>query len=136
MVTESSESSEQEATGEFTIELSKGDPLLDGTARMDGTKVWTGQVAGSSKLVMLSAGDPRAGAAGYVGLETFEGTIDGRAGTICFLQRGIASGGGQDLDYRVVPGTGTDELEGLTGTVELTIDDTGHHVRLRYQRDA
>ena len=65
-----------------------------------------------------------------------QGTIDGRQGQICLLQRGIAEAGGQELDYRIVPGSGSDGLAGLTGTIELTVDDRGHHVRLRYRVDS
>ena len=34
---------------------------------------------------------------------------------------------GQELRYDVVPGSGTGDLVGLTGSLELTIEDDGTH---------
>ena len=35
--------------------------------------------------------------------------------------------GEQELRYDVVPGSGTGDLAGLTGSLELTIEDDGTH---------
>lgn len=116
------------AAGRFDIDLGPAEPVLDGTGRFDFTKTWEGDVAGTGRGVMLSAGDPGAGAAGYVALETFTGTIAGRRGSLAFSQHGAMSGGGDDLTYAVVPGSGTDELAGATGTVELDTTGGDHRV--------
>ncbi|OYO08180.1 hypothetical protein CGZ98_16655 [Enemella evansiae] len=125
---------EREATAEFDIEMTPGDPLLTTTGRLDFTKTWTGGMVGTGRGVMISGGDPGAGEAGYVCLEIFEGSIDGREGSIAFQQFGKMSGGNSELRYEIVPGSGTAELSGITGVVELEVDQQGqHHVRLRYR---
>ncbi|HET9653974.1 MAG TPA: DUF3224 domain-containing protein [Kineosporiaceae bacterium] len=120
-------------TAEFTIDLTPGTAELDRTGRFDFTKVWTGGMAGSSRGFMLSAGDPQSGNAGYVALEVFEGSVDGRAGTFALQQFGTMSEGASVLHYEIVPGSGTDGLVGITGTVELTVSDGRHDVTLRYR---
>ena len=79
--------------------------------------------------MMISAGDPANGTAGYVAMEVFEGAIDGRSGTLAFYQFGTMVAGVQELRYEIVPGSGTGDLAGLGGTLALVVDDEGdHHV--------
>lgn len=122
-----------QTTAAFTVDLTPGDPVLDSTGRFDIVKTWTGGLDGRGRGVMLTAGDPVSGAAGYVALETFEGTLDGLAGSFAFQQFGTMSGGAQLLRYDIVPGSGTGELVGLTGTVDLTITRGEHTVRVDYR---
>lgn len=119
------------ASGRFEVQLAPADGLLPGTGRFDFTKTWSGGIAGTSTGVMLSAGDPAAGTAGYVALETFEGTIDGRRGTLAFQQLGSMVRGDPELRYEVVPGSGTGQLQALTGEVQLRIVAGVHEVTLR-----
>lgn len=90
-------------------------------------KVWHGGVEGTGTGQMLTAGDPTSGSAGYVAMEAVEGTVDGRAGTFCMQQMGTLTGGESRLTYGVVPGSGTGALEGMTGTLDLQIDEDGTH---------
>jgi hypothetical protein len=82
---------------------------------------------------MLSAGDPRAGAAGYVAIETVRGRLREREGGFALQQFGSMYDGAQILHYEVVPGSGSGQLTGITGTQQLDIDADGtHHYQLRY----
>lgn len=124
---------QHETTATFTVTMTPADGLLAETARFDLAKEWTGGIRGTGTGVMLSAGDPRTGAAGYVALETVSGSIDGRAGTFALSQHGTMTADAQTLDYAVVPGSGTGDLTGLTGSVALDVDDDGtHRVTLTY----
>lgn len=113
-------------TATFQITLTPAEPELEGTGRFDFTKTWSGDMAGTSAGVMLSAGDPASGDAGYVALERFEGTIDGAEGTLVFQQFGM-SGATDDFRYEIVPGSGTGALAGLGGRVVITIAEDGTH---------
>lgn len=124
--------SEQTAHARFSIDLRPGDPVLEGTGRMDFTKTWTGDLAGSSRGTMLSGGDPSTGHAGYVALEVFEGALEGRTGSFVLQQFGVMSGGAPELRYEIAPGSGTGELTGITGVVDLEVVDGVHEVVLRY----
>lgn len=106
---------------------------LDGTAgRFEFTKSWSGGIEGTGRGFMASGGDPQSGSAGYVALELVEGTLDGRSGSFLLQQFGLMDSGGQRLEYAVVPGSGTGELTGLTGTVSLTVEGGVHQVELDY----
>lgn len=83
--------------------------------------------------MMLSAGDPKEGDAGYVALEVLEGTIDGRRGTVMFQQFGTMRSGAAELRYEAIPGSGTGALAGMTGTVALEVVNGLHRVVLEYE---
>ena len=113
----------------FEIVITPEEGLLPETRRFEFAKVWQGEAVGASRGVMLSAGDPADGTAGYVALEVFEGRIGARTGTVAFQQFGTMRAGEQELRYEVVPGSGTGELDGATGTLTLNIDPDGvHHI--------
>ena len=119
------------AQGTFEVTITPQDSD-HGIGRFTIAKTWSGDLAGTGRGLMLSAGDPTQGNAGYVALETVDGSLDGRAGTFAFQQLGVMHAGDQYLDYRVVPGSGTGELIGITGTLALTIDERGHTYVLTY----
>lgn len=116
------------ATGTFDIALR---PLhekraaADTRARMGFTKTWHGALAGISDGEMLTAGMPALGAAGYVALECFEGTLAGRRGSFVLQHSGTMLAGRDDLLVVVSPGSGTGELAGIAGT--MRIDSAGGH---------
>lgn len=124
--------SDHAAQAQFSIDIAPGDPVLEGTGGMDFTKTWSGAMAGSSAGVMLSGGDPSTGYAGYVAVEVFTGTLDGRPGGFALLQFGTMAGGVPDLRYEIASGSGTGDLGGITGVVDLDVVDGVHHVVVRY----
>ncbi|MFZ2501353.1 MAG: DUF3224 domain-containing protein, partial [Nocardioides sp.] len=100
---------------------------VDRTGRFNLTKVWHGDLVAEGTGVMLSAGDPATGRAGYVALESVEGTLHGRAGGFCFVQLGLMAGEEPTLTYAVVPGSGHGDLAGITGELRLDVDESGAH---------
>lgn len=52
----------------------------------------------------------------FVGFEFFKGEIDGRTGSVVFQHIGLFDETGANADVTVVPDTGTDDLEGLSGS--------------------
>jgi Protein of unknown function (DUF3224) len=116
------------ARGTFLVELTPGPAELAGVvSRFELKKSFSGDLEGAGAGVMLSGGDPAAGAAGYVAIETVAGRLDGRTGEFALQQFGTMSGGRQTQHYEVVPGSGRGELAGITGTLNLTVDDDGTH---------
>jgi Protein of unknown function (DUF3224) len=117
------------AEGTFEVTLN---PVADGElggrlGRFELAKVWDGDLVGSGDGVMLSGGDPGAGAAGYVAVEVVDGRLGEREGGFALQQFGTMEAGEQVLYYEVVPGSGRDGLAGITGTVHLTVDEDGTH---------
>ena len=116
------------ATGSFDVELHPGPPELDGAvSRFHLTKAFHGDLEGVGAGVMLSCGDPQSGSAGYVAIETVRGRLGDREGGFALQQMGRMQAGSQTLHYEVVPGSGDGELQQITGTLSLTIDEDGTH---------
>ncbi len=116
------------AEGTFDVELTPGPAELDGAvARFELRKTFHGDLQGDGAGIMLSCGDPQAGAAGYVAIETVQGSLGDRHGSFALQQLGMMSGGTQSLHYEVVPGSGTGDLRGIAGTCHLTIEQDGTH---------
>lgn len=112
----------------FTVDLTPAEMLPGAADRFDLAKTWAGDLAGTSRGVMLTAGDPASGSASYIASELFEGVLDGRRGSLTFQQLGTMSGGDPDLLYLIAPGSGTGDLAGVTGTLTIgVIDDEGVH---------
>ena len=124
--------SEEVARGSFEITMTPGEGVLDGTGRFDFVKAWSGDLTAEGAGAMFSAGDPAAGAAGYVAIETVRGTLAGRQGGFALLQRGLMLADGISLEYVVAPGSGTGELVGITGTLDLDTSN-GHAWELTFQ---
>lgn len=104
-----------------------------GVATME--KAFEGAVAGRSATLFTSAYDQDRGAGTYVALESFEGTLDGRAGTFNFVHSATSGGADRDDEYfLIVPGSGTGELAGIAGTGSIEIEDDGtHRIRFEYE---
>ncbi len=120
------------ATGSFEVKLAPqtSDPPL---GRFLFDKEFHGGLQGSSKGEMLTAGSGAPGSSGgYVALEEFTGTLDGRKGTFILQHSGTMAGGAPQLTITVVPDSGTGELKGLTGKMNITIADGKHSYDFEY----
>jgi hypothetical protein len=62
------------------------------------------------------------------------GVLEGREGSFVLQHRGVLSADGAEIDGAIVPGSGTGELEGITGQGAITVDDDGtHRLTLEYE---
>lgn len=112
--------------------IETGSPVS--VARM--VKEFSGRIQGLSTTLFTSAFDMVAEVGTYVAIESFEGTIDGRKGKVNIAHTATTYGGQQRKHEIVVivPGSGTDDLEGLTGTGTLRVEaDGSHHLDLDYE---
>lgn len=78
------------------------------------TKTFTGDLEGEGQVeyLMMYRSD---GSATFVGLERVTGRLAGKAGSFVLQRTGVFEGGQAKESYLVVPGSGTGELQGLTG---------------------
>lgn len=97
-------------------------------ARVTVRKTFTGEISGTSVAELLTA--QADGGAGYVGSEIFEGTVDGRKGTVVFQHGGVDDAGNAHTFGNIVPGTSTGELAGLRGRIRFEHDEAGARVTL------
>lgn len=122
----------QHVHGTFTVKLQPFPASPDGLRRMEMVKELHGGLEASSRGEMISAGDPTAGAAGYVAMETVTGKLDGKTGTFALQQFATMDASGQKLQIVVVPGSGTDKLTGIQGTFAITVANSNHSYNFEY----
>lgn len=121
------------ATGPFEVKLTPQDDKLDPTlARMIIDKQFHGDLEGTSKGTMLSAGTAVKGSAGYVAMEIVTGTLHGRSGTFVLQHNATMNRGVPSLSITVVPDSGTGQLTGLTGTMNIIIAEGKHSYDFSY----
>jgi hypothetical protein len=122
---------EFQVKGPFDVKRTAMDSLDAGHGaafgRLRFEKRFHGDLDATSVVEMLSGGNPASGSAGYVAMEHVAGTLQGRRGSFMLQHNGIMDRGAMELSVKVVPGTGTDELEGLRGNLHIDIADGGAH---------
>jgi hypothetical protein len=101
--------------------------------RMSLDKVFYGDLAGQSKGEMLSFMTEVKGSAGYVAMERFTGTLDGRAGSFVLQHNGTMTRGEPQLTVTVVPDSGIDQLTGLTGSLAIRVESKQHFYDFDYE---
>jgi hypothetical protein len=115
-------------TPQTTDDKSEGPPL----GRMSIDKKFHGDLEGTSKGEMLTAGTVVKGSAGYVAIERVSGTLRGRPGTFVLQHSGTMNRGTPQLSITVVPDSGTGQLTGLAGTMTIKITDGKHSYEFEY----
>ena len=124
------------ATGTFDVKLT---PLASDTAvegsplgRMSIDKRFQGDLAGTSRGEMLTAGTTIKNSAGYVAVEHVTGTLHGKQGTFTLQHNATMTRGAGSLNIIVVPDSGTGELTGISGTMGIEIASGKHSYVFEY----
>ena len=110
------------------------DDAVSGTAigRFGLDKHFHGDLEGVSKGEMLGAGNPATGTAGYVAIEQVTGTLNGRSGSFALQHFGTMIENKFDLIVKVVPGSGSGELTGITGDMTIVPVNGKHSWKFDY----
>jgi hypothetical protein len=124
------------ATGTFDVTLAPLDIEGELMGRRGIDKRFQGALEAVSTGQMLSAGTTTKGSAVYVAIERVRGQLDGRAGSFALYHTGVMNRGEAQLTVLVVPDSGTDALEGLTGSMTIAVEEGHHHYVLSYQLPA
>jgi len=117
------------ASGPFDVKVTpqddqSDDPLL---ARMALDKQYHGDLEGTGKGQMLTAGTDVKGSGAYVAIEKVSGTLKGRRGTFILQHTGTMTKNAPQLTIVVVPDSGTGELKGIAGKMTIMIATGGQH---------
>jgi hypothetical protein len=97
----------------------EGPPLVRASVR----KSFSGPLQGTSTAEVLIAGRE-----GYLASERVVGALEGRHGTFVIQHGGV----GDRAFGHIVPGSGTGELEGLSGEAVFAHDEDGARLTLSY----
>ena len=100
--------------------------------RMSIDKQFRGDLEGSSKGQMLTGGTSIRNSAAYVAIERVTGSLKGRKGSFALQHTGVMNRGVPSLVITIVPDSGTDQLEGLKGTMTINVEAGKHSYQLDY----
>ena len=123
------------AAGTFEVKLQPqaAEAGADATlGRLSIEKQFHGDLEGTSRGQMLTAGTDVEGSAGYVAIERVTGTLHGRRGSFALQHSGTMARGAPSLTIRVVPDSGTGELADLSGSMSITIAEGKHSYDFEY----
>jgi Protein of unknown function (DUF3224) len=113
------------------VDVSKStDGLELGRYSLD--KQYRGDLEATGKGEMLTVGTPVEGSAAYVAVERVEGTLAGHRGSFALQHSGSMAHGDQRLTIEVVPDSGTGELVGLEGGLQIVVTDGKHSYSFDY----
>jgi hypothetical protein len=90
-------------------------------ARVAITKTFTGAVEGTSTVEMLTASNATSRA--YVAFERLDVSVDGRKGAFVLHHSADETG----LTLKILTGSGSGELTGISGTASIEIDEEKNH---------
>ncbi len=125
-----------QATGTFAVKVVPlpADDNVDtgGFGRLSIDKTFSGGLSGTSKGQMVGAFTAVEGSAGYVALERVTGSLNGKKGSFVLQHNGTMKQGVSTMIVTVVPDSGTEELTGLSGTMEIIIEGKVHSYILEY----
>lgn len=122
------------ASGTFEVKLNPQDQGADmPVGRMQIDKQFQGDLTGTSKgqMLMASSGSVK-DSAGYVAIEKVAGTLNGRHGSFYLQHNGVMTRGVGELTITVIPDSGTDQLVGLRGKMNIIIAEGKHSYEFEY----
>ena len=94
-------------------------------------KQFTGDLTATSIGEMLASGTA-SGSGVYVAVERVTGTLAGRTGSFVLHHTGIMNRGVPSLSVNVAPDSATDQLVGLTGSMQIIIAGGKHSYDFSY----
>lgn len=107
-----------------------------GLGRMALDKQFHGDLEAVSQGEMLSVLDRATGSGAYVAMERVTGTLAGRKGSFVLFHHATMDRGNPALSIQVAPGSGTEELSGIRGTMDIRIEDKQHFYDFDYEIEA
>lgn len=126
------------ASGTFAVKVSPQAPDegdTSGVGRLLLDKEFQGDLAATSRGQMLAFGTAVDGSAGYVAMEQVKGSLNGKNGSFALQHFGKMTRGTPELNVTVVPDSGTEELTGLVGKMQIIIADGSHAYEFEYEFD-
>ena len=122
------------ASGTFEVKLNPQDQGADmPVGRMHIDKQFQGDLVATSKGQMLMAASSSVkDSAGYVAIEKVTGTLNGRRGSFYLQHNGVMTRGVGELAITVIPDSGTDQLVGLRGKMNIIIAEGIHSYDFEY----
>lgn len=122
--------------GKFEVKMTPRD-MGEGSAVgvMDLDKKYSGSLSAASSGEMLAMQTGVEGSAGYTAMELVTGELDGKKGSFALMHFGIMDRGTPTLTIKIVPDSGTGDLSGISGEMNIIIENGEHLYELEYSLD-
>lgn len=104
-----------------------------GCMRMRFEKQFTGPLVAESVVAMMGMMNSSLGSGAYVALEKITGTLEGRKGSFCVQHSSSMNRGKPTQIISVIPDSGTEELQGLSGDMIIDIVDGKHFYTFNFE---
>lgn len=119
-------------TGEFDVKLNPVDTGDTQLGMMVLDKRYRGDLQATGSGRMLTGMTSVKGSAAYVAIERIEGELKGKQGSFLIQHSGTMTSAKQSLVITVVPDSGTGDLVGIEGTMNIRIVDKKHFYDFDY----
>lgn len=125
------------AAGPFEVKMAPqkpDNPVAEAAnlGRMSLDKQYHGELEATAKGEMLAITPDAMGSGVYVALERVTGTLKGRRGSFVLHHTGIMTRGFPQLTIEVVPDSGTGQLTGIAGKMNVNIAGGKHTYDFEY----
>ena len=126
--------SEMLATGDFEVKLTPAGAPDDPVGLMTLDKTFHGDLKATSAGRMLAVRSASVeGSAGYVAMERVTGMLGAKRGSFALHHSGTMDRGQPTLSVTVVPDSGTDELTGIGGIMDIQVEGGRHSYTFHYR---
>lgn len=127
----------QRVSGSFEVKIAPQKPdnpqaEAAGLGRMSMEKQFEGELEATSQGEMLSLLNREIGSGGYVAMERVTGKLAGLSGSFVLQHHATMNRGEPQLTITVVPDSGTGDLTGLSGTMEIRLEGKQHYYDFDY----
>jgi hypothetical protein len=120
------------ANGTFEVQLTPQEDVEAAAGRMLIKKTYLGDMSGSGSGQMISKRTEN-GTAVYYAIEEFTGSVKGTSGGFTLLHKGRMSKESQSLEVSILEGSGSGELQSISGSMLIVRDSSGHRYELTFE---
>ena len=128
----SQEGTPMSAKGTFEVSLLPQADDVSPAGRMVIDKTYQGDINGTGIGQMISK-RTESGAAVYYAIEEFSGSVEGKSGAFTLIHKGFMNNQAQSLEVVILEGSGSGELDNITGSMLIAQNDNGHTYELSYE---
>ena len=118
--------------GTFEVDLTPQEDIESPAGRMLIRKTYLGDMNGSGSGQMISKRTD-SGVAVYYAIEEFCGSVKGKIGGFTLVHKGHMSKESQSLEVTILEGSGSGELQNISGSMLIIKDENGHGYELTFE---
>ena len=128
----SKEEAVMSANGTFEVDLTPQEDVGSPAGRMLIKKTYLGDMNGSGIGQMISKKTEN-GTAIYYAIEEFSGSVKGKNGGFTLVHKGLMSKESRSLEVTILEGSGSGELQNISGSMLIIQDENGHGYELTFE---